>query len=89
VTARCVLAKQNKRIMPLVGLVADGPGFYSAQYAKNTTKKPKKLFLGLVKILEGILYVDELEKDFGFHIPWGKIWKATKWHSGFLTQFPS
>jgi hypothetical protein len=38
VTARCVLPKQNKPIMPLVGLAADGLGFYSSQFAKIQLK---------------------------------------------------
>jgi hypothetical protein len=43
----------------------------------------------LVKVIEGLVSVKDLEKDFGFNFLWGKSWKATKCHSGFLMQFPS
>jgi hypothetical protein len=36
-----------------------------------------------------LISAEDLEKDFGFHFPWGKTWKATKCHAGFLMQFPS
>jgi hypothetical protein len=53
------------------------------------SNKPKRSFIGLVKIVEGLISAEDLEKDFGFHFPWGRGWKATKCHSGFLMQFPS
>jgi hypothetical protein len=88
-TARCVLPKQNKPSMPIVGMAADGLGFYSSHFAKPLSNKPKHSFIGLVKIIEGLITAEDLEKDFGFHFPWGRTWKATKCHSGFLMQFPS
>jgi hypothetical protein len=88
-TARCVLPKQNKPSMPIVGMAADGLGFYSSHFAKPLSNKPKRCFIGLVKIVEDLIMAEELEKDFGFHFPWGRTWKATKCHSGFLMQFPS
>jgi hypothetical protein len=88
-TARCVLPKQNKPSMPIVGMAADGLGFYSSHFAKPLSNKPKRSFIGLVKIVEGLITAEDLEKDFGFHFPWGRTWKATKCHSGFLMQFPS
>jgi hypothetical protein len=89
VTARCVLPKQNKPCMPIVGMAADGLGFYSSHFAKPLSRKPKRSFIGLVKVVEGLISAEDLEKDFGFHFPWGKTWKATKCHAGFLMQFPS
>jgi hypothetical protein len=89
VTSRCVLPKQNKPTMPIVGLAADGLGFYLSHFAKPLTKKPKRVFIGLVKVIEGLVSAEDLERDFGFHFPWNKRWKATKCHSGFLMQFPS
>ncbi|PWZ04505.1 hypothetical protein Zm00014a_041846, partial [Zea mays] len=88
-TAKCVLPKQNKPCMPIVGMAVDGLGFYSSHFAKPLSRKPKKSFIGLVKVVEGLISAEDLEKDFGFHFPWGKTWKATKCHSGFLIQFPS
>jgi hypothetical protein len=89
VTSRCVLPKQSKPNMPIVGMAADGLGFYLSHFAKPISKKPKRVFIGLVKVIEGLVSADDLAKDFGFHFPWGKSWKATKCHSGFLMQFPS
>jgi hypothetical protein len=89
VTSRCVLPKQNKPTMPIVGMAADGLGFYLSHFAKPLPKKPKRVFIGLVKVIEGLVSAEDLEKDFGFHFSWGKMWKATKCHSGFLMQFPS
>jgi hypothetical protein len=89
VTARCVLPKQSKPNMPIVGMAADGLGFYLSHFAKPISKKPKRVFIGLVKVIEGLVSAEDLAKDFGFHFPWGKTWKATKCHSGFLMQFPS
>jgi hypothetical protein len=89
VTARCVLPKQSKPNMPIVGMAADGLGFYLSHFAKPISKKPKRVFIGLVKVIEGLVSAEDLVKDFGFHFPWGKTWKATKCHSGFLMQFPS
>jgi hypothetical protein len=89
VTARCVLPKQSKPCMPIVGMAADGLGFYSSHFAKPLSRKPKISFIGLVKVVEGLISAEDLEKDFGFHFPWGKTWKATKCHAGFLMQFPS
>jgi hypothetical protein len=88
-TARCVLPKQNKPCMPIVGMAADGLGFYSSHFAKPLSRKPKRSFIGLVAVMEGLISAEDLEKDFGFHFPWGKTWKATKCHAGFLMQFPS
>jgi hypothetical protein len=89
VTAKCVWPKQSKPTMPIVGMAADGLGFYASQFAKNAAKKPRKSFLGLVKVLEGEVRCEDLEQDFSFHFPWGRTWKATKCPSGFLMQFPS
>jgi hypothetical protein len=89
VTARCVLPRQNKPTMPIVGLAADGLGFYLSHFAKPLIKKPKRVFIGLVKVIEGLVSAEYLERDFSFHFPWNKRWKATKCHSGFLMQFPS
>jgi hypothetical protein len=89
VTARCVLPKQSKPNMPIVGMAADGLGFYLSHFTKPISKKPKRVFIGLVKVIEGLVSAEDLAKDFGFHFPGGKTWKATKCHSGFLMQFPS
>jgi hypothetical protein len=89
VTARRVLPKQSKPNMPIVGMAADGLGFYLSHFAKPISKKPMRVFIGLVKVIEGLVSAEDLAKDFGFHFPWGKTWKATKCHSGFLMQFPS
>jgi hypothetical protein len=89
VTSRCVLPKQSKPSMPIVRMAADGLGFYLSHFAKPMSKKSKRVFIGLVKVIEGLVSAEDLEKDFGFHFPWGKMWKATKCHSGFLMQFPS
>lgn len=89
VNARCVLPKQNKPCMPIVGMAADGLRFYSSHFAKSLSRKPKRSFIGLGKVVEGLISAEDLEKDFGFHFPWGKTWKATKCHAGFLMQFPS
>jgi hypothetical protein len=89
VTSRCVLPKQSKPSMPIVGMATDGLGFYLSHFAKPLSKKPKRVFIGLVKVIEGLVSAEDLKKDFGFHFPWGKMWKATKCHSGFLMQFPS
>jgi hypothetical protein len=89
VTARCVLPKQNKPCMPIVGMAADRLGFYSSHFAKPLSRKLKRSFIGLVKVTKGLISAEDLEKDFGFHFPWGKTWKATKCHAGFLMQFPS
>jgi hypothetical protein len=75
--------------MPIVGMAVDGLGFYSSHFSKPLSKKPKRSFIGLVKVVEGLISAEDLEKDFGFHFPWGRTWKATKCHSGFLMQFPS
>jgi hypothetical protein len=58
--------------MPIVGMKADGLGFYASQFAKNAAKKPRKSFLGLVKVIEGEVRCEDLEHDFSFHFPWGK-----------------
>jgi hypothetical protein len=68
-TARCVLPKQNKPCMPIVGMAADGLGFYSSHFSKPLSNKPKRSFIGLVKIVEGLIKAEDLEKDFGFHFP--------------------
>jgi hypothetical protein len=72
VTSRCVLLKQSKPSMPIVGMAADGLGFYLSHFAKPLSKKPKRVFIGLVKVIEGLVSAEDLEKDFGFHFPWGK-----------------
>ena len=53
--------------MPIVGMAADGLGFYSSHFAKPLSNKPKRSFIGLVKIVEGLITAEDLEKDFGFH----------------------
>ena len=68
-TARCVLPKQNKPCMPIVGMAVDGLGFYSSHFSKPLSKKPKRSFIGLVKVVEGLISAEDLEKDFGFHFP--------------------
>lgn len=67
----------------------DGLGFFSSQLAKSNSKNPKAGFPGLVKILEGMVSSSDLEKDFAFHFPWGRTWKAVECQSGFIMQFPS
>jgi hypothetical protein len=89
VTARCVWPKQTKPTMSIVGMAADGLGFYTSQCAKSSVKKAKPNFLGLVKILEGRVSAEDLAKDFEFHFPWGRVWKATKCQAGYVMQFPS
>jgi hypothetical protein len=89
VTAKCVWPKQSKPTMPIVGMAADGLGFYASQFAKIAAKKPRKSFLALVKVIEGEVRCEDLEHDFSFHFPWGRTWKATKCPSCFLMQFPS
>jgi hypothetical protein len=42
-TARCVLPKQNKPCMPIVGMAADGLGFYPSHFATLVQKTQKKL----------------------------------------------
>jgi hypothetical protein len=88
VTSRCVLPKQNKPTMAIVGMAADVLGFYLFHFAKPLSKKPKRVFIGLVKVIEGLVSAEDLERDFGFHFPWGKMWKATKCHSGFFDAIP-
>jgi hypothetical protein len=75
--------------MPFVGMTTNGLGFYISQFAKSNPRNPKPGFLGLVKILEGVVSKAQLEKDFGFHFPWDRTWKATECHVGFIMQFPS
>lgn len=41
--------------------------------AKPLSKKPKRSFIGLVKVVEGLVSTEELEKDFRFHLTWGKL----------------
>lgn len=89
VTAKCVWPKQTKPTMPIVGMAADGLGFYMMQFAKSQLNKPKPNALGLVKVLEGGVSAEELVKDFDFHFPWGRVWKATKCQVGYIMQFPS
>jgi hypothetical protein len=76
-TVRCVLPKQSKPCMPIVGMAVDGLGFYSSHFAKPLSKKPKRSFIGLVKVVEGLVSTEELEKDFEFHFPWGETWKVS------------
>jgi hypothetical protein len=47
VTAKCVWPRQNKPIMPLVGMAADGLSFYSSQFGKNISKKNKEEPVGI------------------------------------------
>lgn len=75
--------------MPIVGMAADGLGFYMMQFAKSQLKKPKPNALGLVKVLEGGVSAEDLVKDFDFHFLWGRVWKATKCQVGYIMQFPS
>jgi hypothetical protein len=75
-TARCVLPKQSKSCMPIVGMTGDGLGFYSSHFVKPLSKKPKRSFIGLVKVVEGLVSAEELEKDFEFHFPWGKLGRS-------------
>jgi hypothetical protein len=60
VTARCVLPKQRKPNMPIVGMAADGLGFYLSHFAKPISKKPKRVFIGLVKVIEGLVSAEDL-----------------------------
>jgi hypothetical protein len=87
--AKCVWPRQIKPMMPIVGMAADGLGFFSSQYAKPSLRKPNLSCLGLVKILEGFVSASELEKDFSFHFPWGRTWKAEKCPAGYVMHFPS
>jgi hypothetical protein len=68
-TARCVLPKQNKPCMPIVGMAVDGLGFYSSHFSKPLSKKPKRSFISLVKVVEGLISAEDIEKDFDFHFP--------------------
>jgi hypothetical protein len=52
--------------MPIVGMAADGLGFYLSHFAKPLTKKPKRVFIGLVKVIEGVVLVEDLERDLIF-----------------------
>jgi hypothetical protein len=63
--------------MPIVGMTADGLGFYLSHFAKPLSKKPKRSLIGLVKVIDGLVSAEDLEKDFGFHFPQGKVWKVT------------
>jgi hypothetical protein len=47
--------------MPIVGMAADGLGFYLSHFAKPLTKKPKRVFIGLVKVIEGLVSTEDLE----------------------------
>jgi hypothetical protein len=40
-TARCVLPKQNKPCMPIVGMAVDDLGFYSSHFAKHLSRNLK------------------------------------------------
>jgi hypothetical protein len=44
-------------------------GITSSHFAKPLSNKPKRSFIGLVKIVEGLISAEDLEKDFGFHFP--------------------
>lgn len=81
VAARCVWPRHSKPMMPIVGITTDGLGFFSSQFAKSSLNKPKQACLGLVKILEGKVTTADLEKDFSFHFPWGRVWKDEKCHA--------
>jgi hypothetical protein len=50
-TARCVLPKQNKPSMPIVGMAADGLGFYSSHFAKPLSKNLSAVLLVWLKSL--------------------------------------
>jgi hypothetical protein len=67
--------KQNKPCMPIVGMATDGLGFYSSHFSKPLSNKLKRSFIGLVKIVEGVISAEDLEKDFGFHFPWAVLGK--------------
>src|SRR5688500_4777890 len=45
VTTRCILPKQSKPSMPIVGMAADGLGFYLSHFAKPLSKKPRGVLL--------------------------------------------
>jgi hypothetical protein len=51
VTTRCVLSKQSKPNMHIVGMAADGLWFYLSHFAKPLSKKTKRSFIGLAKAL--------------------------------------
>jgi hypothetical protein len=38
-------------------------------------KNPKRSFIGMVKVVEGLISTEDLEKDFGFHFPWVELGK--------------
>jgi hypothetical protein len=59
---RCVLPKQNKPCMPIVGMAGDGLGFYSSHFSKSLSKKPKCSFIGLVKIVKGLIWLRILRR---------------------------
>ena len=61
-TARCVLPKQNKPCIPIFGMSTDGLGFYSSHFAKPLSRKPKRSFIGLVTVMEGLISAEDLER---------------------------
>jgi hypothetical protein len=65
----------------------EGNQEYASLFAKNVAKKPRKSFLGLVKVIEGEIRCEDLEQNFSFHFPWGRTWKATKCPSNFFDAF--
>lgn len=76
-------------MMPLVGITAKDLSFFAFQFAKSNHNKPKLACVGLIKVFEGRVSVSDLEKDFSFHFPWGKVWKAEKCIEVFNIHFPS
>lgn len=42
------------------------------QFAKTFVKKSKLNHFGLVRVLDGVVSAEYLEKDFVFHFPWGR-----------------
>lgn len=65
VIARCVLLNQSKLCMPIVGMAMDGLGFYLSHFAKPLSKRQKRSFIGLVKVIDGLVSVEDLEKILG------------------------
>lgn len=43
-------------------MAVDGLGFYLSHFSKPLSKKPKRSFNGLVKVIEGLVSVKDLEK---------------------------
>jgi hypothetical protein len=76
-------------MMPQVGIATEDLSFFAFQFAKSNLKKPKLACVGLIKVFEGRVSASDLEKNFSFHFPWGKVWKAEKCIEVFTVHFPS